>query len=149
MKAELEKDFISPQTGSVVAPAGSTLPGAPESVFSVLLDNTWELSGGMRLSAALNAYYQSDTENFVNQSATLNKTYDAFTLLNVNMTLTTDAWSAMLYIRNLGDEEGASGGFPSAYWSYDTGVFENWYGNGNRQFIVQPRTIGVKLGYRF
>ena len=147
--AKLDKDFISPQTGAVVAEAGSTLPGAPENVVSVLLDNTWELSGGMQLVTAFNAYYQSETENFVDQSATLNKTYDAFALMNLNATLATDTWSAMLYVRNLGDEEGASGGFPSAYWSYDTGVFENWYGNGNRQFIVQPRTIGLKLSYRF
>ena len=55
----------------------------------------------------------------------------------------------MLYVRNLGDEDGANGGFPSSYWSYDTGTFENWYGNGNREFIVQPRTIGLKVGYRF
>lgn len=149
VKAELDKDFISPQTDAVVATAGSTLPGAPENVFSVLLDNTWELGGDMRLVAALNAYYQSETENFVDQGATLNKSYDAFTLVNVNATLATDAWSATLYVRNLGDEDGASGGFPSTYWSYDTGVFENWYGNGNRQFIVQPRTIGLKFGYRF
>jgi outer membrane receptor protein involved in Fe transport len=149
VNAELDKDFISPQTGSVVAPSGSSLPGAPKHTFSVLLDNTWELSGDMRLVAALNAYYQSDAENFVNQSSTINKSYDAFTLLNVNMTLATDTWSAMLYVRNLGDEEGASGGFPSTWWSYDTGVFENWYGNSNRQFIVQPRTIGLKFGYRF
>jgi outer membrane receptor protein involved in Fe transport len=146
---ELEKDFISPQTEAVVAPAGSKLPGAPENVFSVLLDNTWELSGGMRLVAAFSAYYQSETQNFVNQGSTINKSYDAFTLMNVNATLAGDKWSAMLYVRNLGDEGGASGGFPSTWWSYDTGVFENWYGNSNRQFIVQPRTIGIKLGYRF
>jgi outer membrane receptor protein involved in Fe transport len=42
VNAELEKDFISPQTGGVVAPAGSTLPGAPESVLSLNLDNTWQ-----------------------------------------------------------------------------------------------------------
>lgn len=37
VKAELDEDFISPQTGSVVAPAGSTLPGAPSSVLSTNL----------------------------------------------------------------------------------------------------------------
>ena len=147
--AKLEKDFVSPQTGAVVAPDGSKLPGAPENTLSVLLDNTWELSGGMSLVAALNAYYQSETENFVDQSSTINKKYDSFTLVNANVTLAADAWSAMLYVRNIGDEDGASGGFPSSWWSYDTGVFENWYGNSNRQFIVQPRTIGLKVGYRF
>jgi outer membrane receptor protein involved in Fe transport len=148
--ARLDKDFMSPQyPDTVVAPSGSKLPGAPENVLSVLLDNTWELGGDMRLVAAFNAYYQSEAENYINQASTINKTYDAFTLLNVNATLATDKWSAMLYVRNLGDEEGASGGFPSTWWSYDTGIFENWYGNSNRQFIVQPRTIGLKLGYRF
>ncbi|MEJ2256045.1 MAG: TonB-dependent receptor [Woeseiaceae bacterium] len=149
VNAQLDADFISPQTGDVVAESGSTLPGAPENVVSVLLDHTWELSGDMQLVTAFNAYYQSETENFVDQTATLNKSYDAFALMNLNATLATDTWSAMLYVRNLGDEDGATGGFPSTYWSYDTGVFENWYGNGNRQFIVQPRTIGVKLSYRF
>jgi iron complex outermembrane receptor protein len=149
VKAELDKDFISPQTGSVVAPKGSTLPGAPESVLTVSLDNTWELNTGMDLVASFNAYYQSETENFINQSALLNETFDAFTLLNASASLSAERWSATLYIRNLTDEAGASGGFPSSYWSYDTGVFESWYGNGNRQFIVQPRTIGLKLGVRF
>ena len=147
--AKLERDFVSPQTGAVVAPDGSKLPGAPENTLSVLFDNTWELGSGMRLVAAVNAYYQSDTQNFIDQSATLNKEYDSFTLVNANVTLAKDAWSAMLYVRNLGDEDGANGGFPSSYWSYDTGTFENWYGNGNREFIVQPRTIGLKVGYRF
>jgi outer membrane receptor for ferric coprogen and ferric-rhodotorulic acid len=149
VKAELDKDFLSPQTGAVVAPKGSTLPGAPESVLTFALDNTWQVNAGMDLVAAFNVYYQSETENFVDQEDTLNETFDDFTLMNANIALETDSWTAMLYVRNLGDEEGASGGFPSSYWSYDTGVFENWYGNGNRQFIVQPRTIGLKFGYRF
>ena len=79
----------------------------------------------------------------------LNETFDAFTLLNASASLQAENWTATLYIRNVGDEDAPSGGFPSSYWSYDTGVFENWYGNGNRQFIVQPRTIGLKFGYRF
>ena len=149
VNAELDKDFVSPQTGSVVAPSGSTLPGAPESVLTIGVDNTWEINSDMDLIAAFNAYYQSETENFIDQSDMLNETFDTFTLMNVSASLVTENWSATLYIRNLSDEEGASGGFPSSHWSYDTGVFENWYGNGNRQFIVQPQTIGLKFGYRF
>ena len=118
-------------------------------MLTASLDNTWNLASGMDLVGAFNVYYQSESENFIDQSAFLNETFDSFTLLNASATLASENWSATLYIRNLGDEEGASGGFPSSHWSYDTGVFENWYGNGNRQFIVQPRTIGVKFGYRF
>ena len=51
--------------------------------------------------------------------------------------------------KNLGDEEGVTGSFPSSYFSYDTGVFEGWYGNSNRQMITQPRTIGLSASYHF
>jgi len=149
VKAELDKDFISPQTGDVVAPEGSILPGAPKNVLTFALDNTWEINSGMNLVAAFNTYYQSGSENFINQSDSINESFDSFALIGVNASLQAENWSATLYVRNLGDEAGASGGFPPSHWSYDTGIFENWYGNGNRQFIVQPRTIGLRFGYRF
>ena len=147
--AELDKDFISPQTGAVVAPKGSTLPGAPSNTLSFSLDNSWAISANMDLVAGFNGYYQSSTENFVDQDSQVNETFDSFILLGAAATLGAENWSATLYARNLTDEAGASGGFASTDWSYDTGVFENWYGNSNRQFIVQPRTIGLRFGYRF
>jgi outer membrane receptor protein involved in Fe transport len=149
VEAELDKDFISPQTGSLVAPAGSTLPGAPKSVFSLSFDNSWILNSDMDLNLGFNAYSQSKTENFIAADNQLSETFGSFVLLGATAALTTDTWSAMLYVKNIGDESAASGGFPVSYWSYDTGVFESWYGNGNRQFIVQPRTIGLKLSYHF
>jgi outer membrane receptor protein involved in Fe transport len=149
VRAELDKDFISPQTGTVVAPAGSTLPIAPKNVLSLSLDNTWQVGREMDLTGVFSAYYQSDSENFIDQTSQLNQQLGSFTLLNANLTLAGDEWSAMLYVRNLTDEAAPTGAFANGYWSYDTGVFENWYGNGNRQFIAQPRTIGLRLGYRF
>jgi outer membrane receptor protein involved in Fe transport len=147
--AELDKDFISPQTGNVVAPAGSTLPGAPSNTLSLNLDNSWTVGGNMELVAGVNAYFQSDSENFIDQNSPVNQNFDSFWLLGATATLFADNWSTTLYVKNLGDEEGATGAFPISNWSYDTGVFENWYGNGNRQFVVQPRTIGVKVSYSF
>ncbi|HKL64335.1 MAG TPA: TonB-dependent receptor, partial [Woeseiaceae bacterium] len=149
LEAELTADFISPQTGSVVAPDGSDLPGAPNNTLSFNVDNRWQVGADMELVAGINGYYQSEAENFINQSSVLNETYDSFLLLGASASLTRDNWQATLYVRNLTDEEGVSGGFPAAYWSFDTGIFENWYGNGNRRFIVEPRTIGLRLGYRF
>ncbi len=149
VNAELDKDFISPQTGAVVAPKGSKLPGTPENTLSFNMDNRWEINSDLDLIGAFNVYYQSDSENFVDQASSLNENFDSFTLLGVNASLVAENWSATLYIKNLGDEEAPTGAFSTGYWSYDTGVFESWYGNGNRQFIVQPRTIGLKLGYRF
>lgn len=147
--AELDKDFISPQSGNLVASKGSTLPGSPSNTFSINMDNSWDINANLRLVAGIDAYYQSESENFINKASQLNETFDAFTLLGASATLAAENWSATLYVRNLGDEAGASGGFAATDWSYDTGTFENWYGNGNRQFIVQPRTIGLKFGYKF
>jgi outer membrane receptor protein involved in Fe transport len=147
--AKLDKDFISTQTGGVVASKGSTLPGAPSSVLSLNVDNSWSINANMDLVVGFNAYFQDESESFIDQTSVLNETYDSFWLLGVNASLVAEKWRATLYVKNLGDEAAAAGGFPIGYWSYDTGVFENWYGNGNRQFIVQPQTIGLKLSYRF
>jgi outer membrane receptor protein involved in Fe transport len=149
VKAELSKDFISPQTGNVVAPDGSTLPGAPENVLSLTADYTWNFGSDLDLILGVNGYYQSKSENFIDQADVLNETFDSFLLLGATATLASEHWSATLYARNIGDESGAGGSFPVSNWSYDTDVFESWYGNGNRQFIVQPQTFGLKLGYRF
>ncbi|GAB3292246.1 TonB-dependent receptor [Parahaliea aestuarii] len=149
VKAELEADFISPQSGSVIAPEGSTLPGTPENVFSASVDNTWTLGSDWSLVARASAYYQSEAENYINQSSVINETFDSFWLLGASMSLVSGNWDVTLYGKNLGNDEGVTGSFTSGYWSYDTGVFENWYGNGNRQMIVQPRTIGLSANYRF
>ncbi|MBE9538928.1 MAG: TonB-dependent receptor [Proteobacteria bacterium] len=147
--AELDSDFVSTQTEAVAAPKGSTLPGTPDSVFSGSLDHTWDLSGNMAIVSRVNAYYQSETENFVNQDSLLNETHDDFWLWNGSIALVSQNWDITLYGKNLGDEEGVTGSFPSSHWSYDTGVFEGWYGNGNRQMITQPRTIGLSASYHF
>ncbi|MFT5140099.1 MAG: iron complex outermembrane receptor protein [Lysobacterales bacterium] len=149
VNAELDRDFISPQTGNIVAPSGTQLPGAPDNTLSFSLDKSWHLNGDRDLVVGFNGYYQSDSENFVDPSSAWAQTWSSYTLLGASATYVADNWSATLYVKNLGDEEGISGGFPEGVASYDTGIFENWYGNGNRNFIVQPRTIGLKFGYRF
>jgi len=148
-KAELDKDFISPQTLALVAPSGSRLPSAPESVLSLGLDKTWSLGGDRDLMASVNGYYQSDSQNFITTDNDLSEKFGSFWLLGANLAYGTENWTAMLYARNLTDEGGASASFPSAYFGADTGIFESWYGNGNRQFIVQPRTIGLRVSYDF
>ncbi len=149
VNAELDKDFNSPQTGDLVAPAGAQLPGAPSSVFSFGLDKSFHLDGDRDLIIGLNGYYQSDSENFIDTSSAWAQTWGSYTLLGASATLVDDNWSATLYVKNIGDEDGVSGGFPEGVASFDTGIFENWYGNGNRNFIVQPRTIGLKVRYNF
>jgi iron complex outermembrane recepter protein len=147
--AELEEDFISAQQGGIVAEDGATLPGTPEHVLSLNLDHTWTVSQDMDLVSRIGGYYQSEAENFINENARQNQEHDSFWLWNASFSLLMDNWRVVVYGKNLGDEEGITGAFPSSWWSYDTGAFENWYGNSNMQMITQPRTFGLSASYIF
>jgi outer membrane receptor protein involved in Fe transport len=149
VQAELDKDFISPQSGALVAPSGSALPSAPENVLSLNMDNTWNVGSTMDLNVGINAYYQSASQNYIAIGNDLSEKHSSFWLMGANATLQAENWNAMLYIRNAGDEAGVSGSFPEAYFGADTGIFTSWYGNANRQMIVQPRTIGLRFTYEF
>jgi outer membrane receptor protein involved in Fe transport len=149
VKAELEADFLSAQSGDVIATSGSTLPGTPENVLSFSVDHTFRLMDNADLVSRVGGYYQSGSENYINNDSIQNQNLDSFWLWNASASLLMDQWALVVYGKNLGNEDGVTGAFPAAYWSYDTGVFESWYGNGNRQMITQPRTVGVTLSYTF
>jgi outer membrane receptor protein involved in Fe transport len=149
VKAELEDEFLSSQTGNVVAKDGETLPGTPENVLSLNVDYTWNLNSDTDVVARFGAYYQSEAENYIDPDSVKAAEHDSFWLLNASASLVMDNWRFVLYGKNLADEEAVTGGFPSAYFGTDTGVFEYWYGSSNRQMISQPRTIGAQVSYRF
>lgn len=149
VNAELDDDFISPQQGGTIAEDGATLPGTPEHVLSLTVDRSWTIGNDADLVTRLTGYYQDESENYINDTAPQSQTFDSFWLVSASATLFLDNWQVAVYGKNLGDEDGVTGAFPAAHWSYDTGVFENWYGNGNRQMITQPRTIGASVTYRF
>ena len=96
------------------------------------------------LVSRVGGYYQSDAENYINNDSVQNENLRGFWLWNASASLLMDDW-AWCCMANLGNEAGVTGAFPSAYWSYDTGVFESWYGSSNRQMITQPRTVGLSL----
>ena len=147
-KAELTADLIAPQYGNVISTDGHRLPGTAEDVASATLTHIAQLSGGLGLTTRVSGYYQSDSINSVTDTTTQDK-FPGFSLWNASLTLDDDAWSAALYIKNIGDEQAVTGNYPAAYMSTDTGVFENYYGNNQRQYIATPRTIGLALKYNF
>jgi hypothetical protein len=117
-------------------------------VASAALQHSFDMSNGLNLTTRLSAYYQSDSINSV-QDTSIQATFDGFSLWNFQTTLNSDTWSAALFIKNIGDEQAVTGNYPAAYMSSDTNVFENFYGNNQRQYIATPRTIGVALKYFF
>ena len=146
--AELTADLIQPQTGGVIAEDGHRLPGTAEHVATVSLDHGFNLSNGWTLASRLHAYYQGDSINSVQDTST-QETFDSFALFNASVAIITDHWNFSLFAKNLGNEEGITGSYPEAYMSTDTGIFENYYGNNQRNYITQPRTFGISATYRF
>jgi hypothetical protein len=100
------------------------------------------------LNSRLNAYYQSDSINSVTEDTRQDK-FGSFTLWNASIAIEAEHWRFSLYGKNLSNEEGVTGSLPETNQGLDTGIFENFYGNNNRDYITQPRTIGISATYRF
>ncbi|MBT5105762.1 MAG: TonB-dependent receptor [Porticoccaceae bacterium] len=143
--AKLSGDLVTP-TGGVIAADGARLPGSSEHTISLALDHSSELFGMLWINR-LDAYYQSSTENAVNSSARFNAELDGFSLYHLSTTLVGDEWDASVYIRNLTNEEGTTGLFSEAYMG--TSAAQNYLGNGSKEFLVQPRTLGMTISYKF
>ena len=146
--AELSGDLYQPQDGSLLAQDGHRLPGTADNTATAALQHSLDMSNGMSLTTRLSAYYQSDSINSV-QDNTIQDKFGGFSLWNFQATLSSDSWSAAFFVKNIGDEQAVTGNYPSAYMSTDTGTFENYYGNNQRDYIATPRTIGLALKYNF
>lgn len=148
VKAELSSDLVNPQTGGVTALDGHRLPGTAENTATASLKHSFDMSNGLNLTTRLSGYYQSDSINSVTDN-TLQDKFSGFSIWNVAATLGDESWSATLYVKNIGNDQAITGNYPSAYMSTDTGTFENYYGNNQRQYLATPRTIGLALKYNF
>jgi outer membrane receptor protein involved in Fe transport len=74
---------------------------------------------------------------------------DSFQIWNLSTTLSKDAWSASVFVKNVFNEEGTTGVFTFTAAGSSTIAENNYYGNNSRDYIALPRTIGLSLGYRF
>jgi iron complex outermembrane receptor protein len=148
INAELTADLINPQNQAVIAEDGHRLPGTAEHVATASLDHRFNLSNGWDLASRLHLYYQGDSINSV-QDTSIQEKFGSFVLLNASVAVLTDNWTFSLYGKNLSNEEGITGSYPEAYMSTDTGPFENYYGNNQRNYISTPRTFGISATYRY
>lgn len=148
INAELTDDLFQPQTGGLIASDGHRLPGTSEHVGTVSLDHAFTLNNGWTMASRVLGYYQSDSINSV-QDTSIQEKFDGFALFNASVAIITDHWNVSLFAKNITNEEGITGSYPKAYMSTDTGIFENYYGNNQRNYITQPRTFGVSVTYNF
>ncbi len=144
---ELDDTFLSPDGAFVAGFEGTRLPGFAENTFNAMLENRYQFDNGWQWVNSVTGYYQSDMENSISQSVTFNQNLDSFTLFNLNSTLVINQWSVGLFVKNLFDETGVVGVFKEEYMGTDPS--QNYYGNGSKEVITRPRTIGMTLTYDF
>ncbi|PLW83877.1 TonB-dependent receptor [Kineobactrum sediminis] len=147
--AELTGDLVSadPAVTTPVATDGTRLPGAPEHSFNMSLDYSRQLSSGMDWFTRLDAYYQSSSENSISSSPRFARTLDGFQLWNIVSSIRTAHWDLSLFAKNIFNEEGVTGVYKEEYMGSDAS--QNYLGNGAKDVISRPRTVGLAATYRF
>lgn len=151
--AKLEEDLYVP-TGNPDSPSerleaseGNQLPGTPKNSLNLSLTHTTSLANGLQWLNRGSVYYQGESENSILDSPDWNQTLDSFSLWNFSTTLVSEKWSASLYIKNAFNEEGSTAVFKDGY--FVTRPEDHYYGQGQKTFISQPRTIGISAKYWF
>lgn len=153
VNAELTSDFIVPTGVSSESPTriqafdGDKLPASPEQTISLALDYTYELDNDMYWVTQINVYYQSESLNYLGESAALQAEIDGFSLVNATSRVSSEDWDITFYVKNIFNEDGVTGLVPEAYMGTDPD--ENFLGNSSKDYISQPRTVGVAFNYRF
>jgi outer membrane receptor protein involved in Fe transport len=147
-KGELDKDMMSADDAYLVAPAGNTLPGLAEHTLNVMLENAFDMNNGWTWFNRLSAYYQSETDNSISKdSAFFSATMDDFSIWDFNSSLLIDNWTVGLFVKNIFNEEGVIGIYKEEYMG--TAPDEKYYGNGAKNIIARPRTIGITASWNF
>jgi len=144
--AQLTADFVSP-VGTLYQVDGAPLPGAPENTVNGALDWRTAVMGDKEFIAHLDGYYQSSMSNSIGMSPVFNVPLDSFQIWNTAFTLAADQWNASLWVKNIFNEEGVTGAFTELYMGTAPGV--GYFGNGAKDLISLPRTIGVSFNYSF
>jgi outer membrane receptor protein involved in Fe transport len=144
--AKLTADFVSP-VGAVIEQDGARLPGAPENTLNASLDWRVPVLGDKTFVAHVDGFYQSDTINALSQSPAFNVDLDSFQIWGTAFTLVDDRWNASLWVKNIFNEEGVTGTFTELYMGTAPAV--GYFGNGAKELISLPRTIGLSFNYNF
>jgi len=119
--------------------SGNQLPNAPEFSFNVGLSYLWLLDNGMELMAGTNYYYQDSF--YVRVFNAPNDEIDEWDVWNATLFLRSadDSWYAEGWVRNINDDDHVTGQY----------LGDQNVGLATNQFLLEPRTYGVTVGYNF
>lgn len=92
--------------------------------------------GNYTFFARLDGSYQSETRNAISLSPLFNVDLDGFAIFNAVATVSSDTWDLSFWVKNIGNEEGATGRYTEAYMGTDPA--EGYFGNGSKDLISLP-----------
>jgi iron complex outermembrane recepter protein len=132
---------------TLIAPVGTRLPGTAMNTFNASLEHSSSVSDKWTWTNRINVFAQGETENSIEQSVKVKQTLPGFSIWGVSSSLSSDRWSLSLFVKNLLNQEAITGSFLEA--NMGTDPTQNYFGNGSKVFISQPRTIGMSASYKF
>ncbi|HFB64224.1 MAG TPA: TonB-dependent receptor [Aeromonadales bacterium] len=150
VSAKLKGDVFTPvdvNRTNPVALDGTKLPGTPDNTINLSLSHNLLLENGWNWANRVSLYNQSSTENAISDSIRFKQTLAGFSIWDFSSSIYADNWSATFYVKNLGNEEGVTGLFKEEYMG--TSPAQNYFGNGSKEFIALPRTLGLTVTYQF
>ncbi|WOX07218.1 TonB-dependent receptor [Microbulbifer pacificus] len=134
--AELQDDYYQTDDdrleGIVSAPTGTAMPFVPETQLSATARYEMEL-GSMPAYVQMAWSHTDDSWNSLDVS--LRQKQAAYDLVNMSAGLSGEQWSADMFVSNLTDERAE--------------IYRNENDYDARITTNRPRSIGVRLGYRF
>jgi iron complex outermembrane recepter protein len=118
---------------------GNKLPNAPEFSTNLGVSYSWPVKNGMKLVAATNYYWQDEFYTRVFNAP--NDKVDTWKVWNATFTLYSAdrSWFAELWGLNLNNDDYITG---QSLGDQNVGLATN-------QFLLEPRTYGLTLGYNF
>jgi iron complex outermembrane recepter protein len=119
--------------------SGNELANSPEWSVNLQASYGFSLSNGMGLNLAASYYWQ---DNFYASMFNLDhELIDDWGIASAWMTLTSanDSWYAEAFVKNIADDENITG----------QGADGQSFGLASSQFLMEPRTYGITLGYQF
>ncbi|HEY6130975.1 MAG TPA: TonB-dependent receptor [Halioglobus sp.] len=118
---------------------GNELPNAPEFSINLGAGYSWPLDNGMELVAATNFYWQDEFYTRIFNAP--NDKLDSWEVWNATLTLNSAdrSWFAEVWGLNLNNDDYITG---QSLGDQNVGLATN-------QFLLEPRTYGLTLGYNF
>lgn len=147
-KAELTSDapFLFNADGTDGAEDGDRLPGSPENQFSMGVNYQTDVFNDKTLDINYGLTAQSDVLSRVGLRDN-GETLPGYSLSNISVKLTADAWSTTLYVDNLFNKYAVTSVRRSDadITSANGADIQRNYGH----YINRPLTVGVKFNYKF